>query len=122
VVGEVDVRNLATFSAEFGEEIFELLNHPEFEAQAITLGVADVIGVGIVSDLTTSLRDLCIAQGNFQGVVRGSDSLQIELTLLNANRSLSIGDDGKKDQRAENVRARGDEGLVTLLRKLFFIN
>ena len=65
MVSKVDVRNLATFATELGKKVFEFLDHPELDAEAVTFSVANVVGISIVSDLATSLEDLSLTESQF---------------------------------------------------------
>jgi hypothetical protein len=66
--------------------------------------------------------DLLFGERDLEGVVTGSDSLEIELFLLNVDRVLTVLDDAEKDQGGEDIHASGKESLLTLLGELIITN
>mmetsp|Transcript_20353 Transcript_20353/g.27522 ORF Transcript_20353/g.27522 Transcript_20353/m.27522 type:complete len:510 (-) Transcript_20353:838-2367(-) len=116
VVGEVDISDAVAFLAtELLELVFEDLLQPELELEAWVLVVFEAVLVNIV----LHLLNLLARQLHLEGVVGRSHSLQIELFLLDCDRALTVGDDGKEGEGGEDFDAAGKQSLLSLLFQLF---
>jgi len=63
------------------------------------------------------LHDVSV-QADLNSVVASRDSLEIPLTLLDADGALAVLNDRKEDQRAEDVDAGGKKSLLAFNLKL----